>query len=134
LDCGNEVAAWLSRYIGADDLRLVYHSGTKTQRTLSEMQQKFPMTSPHDLGTFQNYTSYLIMGEESIEELNKHIDKPVTYRNFRPSILIEKIPEPFAEIRWGYVRIGDKNVFKASKPCERLALKKRLQFFNTVNL
>ena len=97
----------------------MYHAATKTQRKLSEFQQKFAGTSPHDLGTFQNYTSYLLIGEESIEELNKHVAKPVTYHNFRPSILISDIPEPFAEIKWGFVRIGTNSILKASKPCER---------------
>jgi uncharacterized protein YcbX len=119
LDCGDEVAAWIQNFIGVKDLRLVYHAATKTQRKLSDLQKKFATTSPYDLATFQNYTSYLLIGEESLHELSKYVKRPFTSKNFRPSILISGIPEPFAEIRWGFVRIGENTILRASKPCER---------------
>jgi len=119
LDCGDALAKWIDSFLHSSGLRLVYHHSSKTQRQLSEMQKQFPLTSEQDVATFQNYTSYLLIGQESVDELNTHLKQAVPFNNFRPSILVSGIPEPFSEIRWGFVRIGTDIIFKASKPCER---------------
>lgn len=119
LDCGDEAAQWFQKFVGEPSLRLVYHDGTKTQRNLSDFQKKFTTTSPIDLAAFQNYTSFLVIANESIDELNKHLTDKVDSRNFRPSILVSDVAEPFSEIRWGVVRIGEDVLLRASKPCER---------------
>lgn len=62
----------------------------------------------------------MLMTEESITELNTELVNQVSQRNFRPSILIKGIPEPFSEDFWGFVKVGNTGpVFKASKPCTR---------------
>lgn len=119
MDCGDDVGKWISDFLGTSGLRLIYHYQNKTQRKLNDLQKQFPYTSPQDLATFQNYTSYLLVSQESVDELNTHLKEPVTFHNFRPSILVSGVSEPFAEIKWGFVRIGKEAVFKASKPCER---------------
>ena len=63
----------------------------------------------------------MMIAEESIAELNKKLDQPVSHRNFRPSILIKGVPEAFAEDLWSYVRFGGENgpIMKHAKPCTR---------------
>lgn len=65
----------------------------------------------------------MLIAEESIKLLNTKLEKSVTHRNFRPSILITGVVDPFSEDYWGYVRVGDYGpVFKASKPCTRFEI------------
>lgn len=66
----------------------------------------------------------MLMSEESIADLNTKLSKEVSYRNFRPSILIEGIMEPYAEDFWSFVKIGKENgpILKTSKPCTRCRL------------
>lgn len=62
------------------------------------------------------------MTDESMAAVNAHLENPVTHTNFRPTIIVNGAPEPFAEDFWGYLRIGDKSngpVLKGSRPCIR---------------
>jgi len=123
LDCGSEVGEWLSKFLEKEGLRLVYHALDKTQRTMTGLQKKFPYFVPTDKGAFQDQTSYMLMSETSIEDLNHHLGHKVTHRNFRPSILIKDVVEPFAEDFWNFVKIGVNGpVLKAAKPCTRCKL------------
>jgi len=75
-------------------------------------------------GAFSDKTSFMIMSEESVAELNTKLDKDVSFKNFRPTILIHGTPGPFVEDMFTYVRIGEGNgpIVKTSKPCSRCRL------------
>ncbi|CAG7820423.1 unnamed protein product [Allacma fusca] len=124
LDCGDEVGQWLSDFLQVPGLRLCLHQGEVTQRQMTTRQSKFPLFVPSDKGSFHDITSYMLMSEESVAKLNENLEKPVGVPNFRPSILIKGIPEPFAEDIWSFVRIGaeDGPIFKAAMPCVRCKL------------
>jgi len=122
LDCGEEVAIWLSRVLKREGLRLYYHAADKSQRSMSKLHKKFPFFSPDDLGTFHDETSYLMMSEKSIDEINSKIaGSPLTHKSFRPTIVIKGASEAFAEDFWTYVRIGNDAgpIFKTAMPCAR---------------
>ncbi|CAG7820426.1 unnamed protein product [Allacma fusca] len=124
LDCGSEVNKWLSEFLESD-VFLYYHHDVTTQRhALTDSQKQFSTFSKLDKGTFQDETSYMFLTEESVEELNKRLDTPVTFLSFRPNIVIKGVSEPFAEDFWNFVRIGDESgpIFKASQPCLRCKL------------
>jgi len=125
LDCGDEVANWLTKVTGTT-LRLVYHESDKTQRKLAPEERPFPMFDVKAKGTFQDDTSHMLMTEESIAFLNTKLENPVTVRNFRPTMLVKGAPEPWAEDFWNFVRIGDDSnksvVLKTAKPCQRCRL------------
>ena len=75
---------------------------------------------PYLQGAFHNETSYLLCAQESIEELNKSLNKDSSWRNWRPTILIDNILESFAEVNWRFTRIGNGNgILKSSVPCYR---------------
>jgi len=124
LECNPEVGKWLDSFLEKTGLRLMYHYLGKTQREMTPLQKKFPHFVPQDKGAFQDQTSFMLMAEASVNELNTHLDTPVSHRNFRPTILIEDSPEAFAEDYWTYVRVGKEGgpIFKAAKPCTRCKL------------
>jgi uncharacterized protein YcbX len=125
LDCGDEIAGWLSDFLNVPGLRLYFHQGETTQRAkMTSRHLKFPMFSPADKGTYHDITSYMFMTEESVEKLNEHLETPLSVRSFRPVVLIKGIPEPFAEDLWSFVRIGAEGgpIFKAAAPCIRCKL------------
>lgn len=123
LDCGDEIAAWLSKVLEKPELRLYYHYTGETQRSRTALQKKFPSFTDQDKGTFQDQTAVMMMAEESVNQLNTELKNPVSANNFRPNILIQGIPEPYAEDFWSYVRIGkDGPIFKNVKPCTRCKL------------
>ncbi len=65
----------------------------------------------------------LLIGEGSLAELNRRLDKPIDMRRFRPNIVVQGA-EPFAEDRWQRIRINDIE-FELVKPCSRCVLTTR---------
>ncbi|ODM93203.1 Mitochondrial amidoxime-reducing component 1 [Orchesella cincta] len=123
LDCGNEVAQWLQEYLGDTTLRLYFHHLNHTQRRLEPYMLKCPQFQQSDMGAFSNETAYLLLSEASVDELNKRLEKEVSHKNFRPNILISQVNEPFAEVNWSFVKIGNGNaILKACVPCKRCPL------------
>lgn len=57
------------------------------------------------------------MSEESVDDLNKRLTKPVPITQFRPNIVIKGGPL-FAEEKWDYIKIGGA-IFRNVKPCTR---------------
>ncbi|CAL8082895.1 unnamed protein product [Orchesella dallaii] len=120
LDCGDDVSQWFQEYIGDSTLRLYYHHLNFTQRTFEPYMFKCPQFERSDMGAFHNETSYLLVSEESIDELNKRLDKNSSWKNWRPTILIDQVNEPFAEVNWSFVKIGRGNgILKTAVPCYR---------------
>jgi uncharacterized protein YcbX len=124
LDCGPEVSKWLSDFLETG-VSLYYHHEVNSQRyKLTDGQKVFSTFSKLDKGSFQDETSFMFLTEASVDELNKRLENPVTYMNFRPNILIKDAAEPFAEDLWNFVRIGGESgpIFKAAAPCQRCKL------------
>jgi len=123
LDCGDDVAQWFQEFLGNSSYRLYYHHLNKTQRTFEPYMYKCPQFEQSDMGAFHNETAYLLVAEESIDELNKRLEKDSSWLNWRPTILIDQVNEPFAEVNWSYVKIGNESgILKASVPCYRCPL------------
>jgi uncharacterized protein YcbX len=124
IDCGDAIGKWFDNYLKHDGLRLVHHASEEQHRTKTSTAgcEKYPNFAQRDLGTFQDDTAYMLMTQESIAFVNTKVESPVTYKNFRPVILLEGQREPFAEDLWTYVRFGDKEtgpVLKTTHPCAR---------------
>ncbi|XP_052900631.1 mitochondrial amidoxime reducing component 2-like [Anopheles moucheti] len=109
VDCGNEVARWFSRYLldKEDGYRLRYYPLTYTSR----------QRNGGDTGSLQDETSYMLFNESSVADLNRRLENKVTVLQFRPNFTVRG-PEPYAEDRWRWVRIGEV-VFRMEKPCLR---------------
>jgi hypothetical protein len=48
LDCGDDVAAWLSKVTQREGLRLVYYPLETSQRKVASYQKAFPLFSSND--------------------------------------------------------------------------------------
>ena len=77
--------------------------------------------SDKDLAGFQDAYPYLILGEDSLKDINHKINhKEYTMRTFRPNIVIQSADgKPWAEDNWkGTLKIGDALLASAA-PCPR---------------
>uniref|UniRef100_A0A336KLV4 CSON012456 protein n=1 Tax=Culicoides sonorensis TaxID=179676 RepID=A0A336KLV4_CULSO len=120
IDCGDDVAKWISRFILKKDegLHLVYYPSYSPTRPVRENNKSFPELDYDHVGALHDATSYMMINESSITELNSRLDNPVTPMHFRPNFLV-KGPPAFAEDDFQWVRIGENTIFKAVKPCTR---------------
>ncbi|XP_001648334.2 mitochondrial amidoxime-reducing component 1 [Aedes aegypti] len=109
VDCGDEVAKWLSTYLleKPEGYRLRFYPLDKTSRVKSD----------DDSGALQDETSYMLFNTATVEDLNTRLDKKVSVLQFRPNFVV-KGPPAYAEDDWRWVKIGS-TVFKYVKPCLR---------------
>lgn len=120
IDCGEEVARWFSRYVLQEDfgLRLAYFPGKESTRLVRGLRKEIDYENLNDGGALHDETSYMLINETSVLDLNTKIDDHVTPLRFRPNFVV-KGAEAFAEDCWKWIRIGDETVFKVIKPCLR---------------
>lgn len=118
-DAGEDAALWFSRFILNEDsgLRLVFYPLLKPTRDVREKNKKFETAIPEDTGALHDATSFMLINEHSIEELNSRIENDVTALRFRPNFVIRGATA-FAEDNWKWVKIGEV-IFKNVKPCTR---------------
>lgn len=109
VDCGDEVAKWLSTYLldKNEGYRLRFYPLDKTSRKKSD----------EDSGALHDETSYMLFNTATVEDLNTRLDQKVTVLQFRPNFVV-KGPPAYAEDNWRWVKIGN-TVFKYVKPCLR---------------
>jgi uncharacterized protein YcbX len=114
IDAGDEAAAWLSRALGGDRLRLV------------RIDERVPrLASPKNAGStsplnFADAYPVLLLSRESLAELNRRLPAPVPMNRFRPNVVIEGVAtqaeDEFAEFRAGSV------VLRGMKRCVRCVI------------
>lgn len=120
VDAGEEVAKWLSRFLLSEDfgLRLVFYPSTKPTRDVRPKNKIFDSAIREDTGALHDASSYMLINESSVTDLNTRLDKPVTPLQFRPNFVV-KGPEPYEEDSWLWIKIGNDTIFKNVKPCTR---------------
>jgi uncharacterized protein YcbX len=70
--------------------------------------------------SFADGMPYLILGQESLNDLNSRLEKPVTMDRFRPNIVFSG-GQSYVEDSWKKIRIGAVE-FQVVKPCARCVL------------
>lgn len=120
VDAGEEAARWFSRYLLQEDfgLRFVFYPMSFPTREVRETNKIFPTLKKDDAGALHDATSFVLINESSINDLNSRIKNPVTPSQFRPNFVI-KGPSAFEEDNWKWVKIGDEVIFRNVKPCTR---------------
>jgi uncharacterized protein len=113
LDCGDAVAAWLSRFL-AIDCRLVYFPDDEVRAVDPHYAQ------PGDRTAFSDGFPLLLISQASLDDLNSRLDTPVSMARFRPNLVVAG-GEAFAEDHWKEIRIGDIR-FRIVKPCSRCTI------------
>ena len=111
LDCGDEAAEWLGRYLGTPS-RLVV-TGPDYRRPVRRGGQ-----GAHT--SLADGYPFLLVSEASLEELNGRMGRPLGMDRFRPNIVVRNCA-PHAEDGWSRFRIGTAT-FTGVKPCSRCAI------------
>ena len=70
--------------------------------------------------SFADAYPYLLIGQESLNELNSRLADPLPMNRFRPNLVFSG-GTPFVEDTWHEFTVGE-NVFAAVKPCARCVL------------
>lgn len=112
-DAGDAAAAWLSTLLGKA-LRLVYCPEQRARF----LPSGYGLAS--DRAAFPDGFPVLLIGQASLDELNRRIGRPMEMLRFRPNLVVEG-SEPFAEDAWQQVRIGQ-TTFRVLKPSVRCIL------------
>jgi len=109
-DCGDGAARWCSAWLGRE-CRLVQLPEAASRRTDPDYD---PAGSPV---AFADGYPMLLIGEASLDDLNRRLQHPVPMNRFRPNVVVRG-SEPFAEDGWRHFRIGEVRL-EAVKPCAR---------------
>jgi uncharacterized protein YcbX len=73
-----------------------------------------------DTVSFADGYPFMLLGQESLDDLNSRLSSAVPMNRFRPNFVIAG-SEAFSEDKWRIVLIG-KTVFHVVKPCERCVI------------
>ncbi|XP_023224733.1 uncharacterized protein LOC111625744 [Centruroides sculpturatus] len=122
VDCGDEAAEWFHKFLKKSDIRLIQYLPYFKTRP-SEFQNLIDLNEDNYPLIYQAGNPYLILGQASLDELNSKLDQYISYRNFRPNIVIDEC-NPFEEDKWKYLKIGKKAVLIRTVPCERCSVTK----------
>ncbi|XP_063698410.1 mitochondrial amidoxime-reducing component 1-like [Culicoides brevitarsis] len=122
LDCGDDVAKWLSMYILKEEkgLRLVFYPLDYPTKPVYERSKNFPLATSEHTGALHDETSFMMINEASVEDLNKKVDFTVTPLTFRPNLVL-KGPNAFDEDNFKWVKIGDEIIMRVTQQCLRCA-------------
>ena len=63
---------------------------------------------------------FLIVGQSSLDELNRRLEKPISMKRFRPNFVFSD-GTPHEEDAWRNIKVGSVN-FEGVKPCSRCVL------------
>lgn len=117
-DCGEHCNHWFQQYLNYPDLRLIYF-GRGLEPTPSHKKQFVgSLMRKTDVMVYAHTTSYMLMADSSIEDLNDRLEARVPYANFRPNIIV-KGSTPYEEENWSLVKVGCDAILKALKLCQR---------------
>lgn len=111
IDQGDSVADWLSSFLKTT-VRLVMMSKS-FKRTLD---QNYAVSKNDETG-FADGFPFLLIAQESLDNLNSRLEKPITMDRFRPNIVVEGC-DSYAEDSWRRIQIGE-IIFEVVKPCVR---------------
>ncbi|MCL7956798.1 MAG: MOSC domain-containing protein [marine benthic group bacterium] len=110
IPAGEEAAAWFSEYLEVD-CRLLYLPPDLA------IPVKAPWGGPEHRTAFSDGFPVLLIGDASLADLNRRLERPVPMDRFRPNLVVEGT-EPYEEDAWDEIRIGGL-ALRAVKPCPR---------------
>lgn len=110
-DQGDDVASWLSEYLGRPARLRRMHSTEK--RAVGKAGRDYPESTVN----FQDVYPLLLISEASLNALNKELETPVSMNRFRPNIVVRGCG-PYAEDQWRQIIIG-KTRIDIVEPCAR---------------
>ena len=110
VDCGEEAAEWLTRFLGLE-ARLVYMPDIADR--VAERDGYVSQVS------FADSYPLLLISEASLEDLNSRLDEPLPMNRFRPNLVVRGCA-PYAEDTWKEIEVNGVRIHVV-KPCSRCA-------------
>ena len=110
---GRQASQWFSEFLGTP-CKLVYMPDEARRAVDPEYAVGDTVVS------FADAYPFLLVGEASLEELNRRLERPLPMNRFRPNFVISGTGA-FAEDEWKTIRIGS-TLFHAVKSCARCAI------------
>lgn len=109
----NTINEWFSDVLETD-CQLVYMPD-ESEREISKFFNR-----DHEIVSFADGYPFLLIGENSLNDLNEKLEAKLPMNRFRPNIVIDGA-EAFAEDVWKKIQIGE-TVFRSTKPCARCVM------------
>ena len=109
----NQINEWFSDFLQMN-CKLVYMPDE------SEREINAFFNQGNEIVSFADGYPFLLIGENSLNNLNEKLENPVSMNRFRPNLVV-KDSAPFAEDRWKKIKIGE-TVFRSTKPCARCVI------------
>ncbi|KAJ6218497.1 hypothetical protein RDWZM_009654 [Blomia tropicalis] len=121
VDCGDSVNQWFTRFLGAQTKLVKFDSNMPYRGTGFQNDNQLYNDENYPI-VYQDGSPTLLINQSSIDDLNKRLDRSsqVTYRNFRPNILIRS-KSAFDEDVWKEIQLGEIRLDNV-KPCDRCTL------------
>ena len=113
LEASDDLSEWFMERLGIN-CRLVFFPEENPRL----VDPQYALNSDH--ASLADAYPFLIIGQESLNDLNSRLDTPVPMNRFRPNFVFTG-GEAFHEDHWKEFAIG-KNRFVAVKPCSRCVL------------
>jgi uncharacterized protein len=83
-----------------------------------EINPRFAVNN--DIVSFADGYPFLIIGENSLADLNSRLEIPLPMNRFRPNFVVSN-SDAYAEDNWKKIKIGN-TFFRTTKPCERCVI------------
>jgi len=107
------VNAWFRQFLKTD-CSLVFMPDDVLRRANPEYAE------PDDVVSFADGFAFLLISQESLDDLNQRLKQPLGMRRFRPNLVVKGC-ESFAEDTWRRIRVGGIE-FDIVKPCPRCVI------------
>jgi len=118
LDEGDEVAQWFSKYLNFQ-LRLVRYDDERHDRSVND---QFKRKDKEEFVSFADDFPFMLLSEESIDDLNSRSSTYFPMARFRPNITVKcsQTVNPWYEDQWkgSIIKIGDIE-FRVCSDCVR---------------
>lgn len=113
-----EADQWFSKVLDLP-CRLVFMPDS-TRRTVDPAYDRHDAQGQASVVSFADGYPYLLIGQASLDDLNRRLPTPIEMLRFRPNIIVSG-SSPYDEDAWQQFRIGDMD-FYGVKPCARCIL------------
>ena len=110
-----DINNWFSKHLGKH-CQLV----KMAKETRRRVDPEYAILPEQDVVGFADGYPFLLIGENSLADLNSKLEKPIPMNRFRPNFVVSGAA-PFAEDNWKKVKIGE-TIFHFVKPCARCVM------------
>jgi len=112
VDQGEDASKWFGEYLNTDCKLVAMYQGYERQ-----VSQRWAPRESDQVGFADGY-NFLLISQESLDDLNERLPEPLPMNRFRPNIVLAGNGIPYGEDQMKKIRIGDV-IFDVVKPCIR---------------